>query len=242
MARIRTIKPEFWQDEKLAALPATHRLVFLGLISIADDAGRLLDNIKYIDGFLFPLTEESSRDSLETLKRLSVITLYESESGQRLIQIANWAKHQKVNHPSAHVFPGPAANGVGVKGHRKTSPEGRKRVSRNPLASTSTSTITTPRETWLTPFADAWSARCGNPPFGRLAKALAPLIESLGAPETLTRWTRYLEATEPKFCSASRFVDTHVAYVGPEIREMTDDYGRMKLHRKNPAGEWESVS
>ena len=67
MARIRTIKPEFWQDEKLAPLESIHRLVFLGLISHADDAGRLVDNIKALDGMIFPSTDDSSRESLETL-------------------------------------------------------------------------------------------------------------------------------------------------------------------------------
>jgi hypothetical protein len=107
MPRIRTIKPEFWGDEKLAPLCAIDRLVFLGLISMADDAGRIVDNIKSIDGFIFPETSDSSRDSLDTLARVSRILRYESESGQRIIQIRNWQKHQKVDKPSRYVLPAP---------------------------------------------------------------------------------------------------------------------------------------
>jgi hypothetical protein len=107
MARIRTMKPEFFGDEKFAPLPVIDRFVFLGLISMADDAGRLVDNIKTIDGFLFPETSESSRKSLDTLATLSRITRYTSESGQKLIQIANWLQHQKVDRPSRYVLPGP---------------------------------------------------------------------------------------------------------------------------------------
>ena len=95
--------------------------------------------------------------------------------------------------------------------------------------------------TWLTPFSDAWQARCGNPPFGRLAKALAPLAKTLGAPEALDRWSRYLAANEPRYCSPERFVATHAAYSGPEVQEMTDEYGRMVPHRKNDKGEWVPV-
>lgn len=107
MARIRTIKPEFWADEKLAPLPPVDRLVFLGLISQADDAGRLVDNPRLIDGLLFPETEDSSRESLETLERLGRVTRYVSDSGQKIIQVTNWSSHQRVQKPSPHVLPPP---------------------------------------------------------------------------------------------------------------------------------------
>jgi hypothetical protein len=99
----------------------------------------------------------------------------------------------------------------------------------------------TEKTTWLTPFADAWQARCGNPPHGRLAKALAPLVQQLGGPEALVRWSRYLAGNEPRYCSPERFASTHAAYAGPETQEMTDEFGQMRLHRK--VGEtWEIVA
>jgi hypothetical protein len=107
MPRIRTIKPEFWQDEKLSLLDPLTRLVFLGLISLADDKGRVLDNLKYIDGQIFPNTDDTSRDSLEILARLSRVLRYRVASGQSVIQITNWSEHQRVDHPSQHVLPGP---------------------------------------------------------------------------------------------------------------------------------------
>lgn len=107
MPRIRTIKPEFWADEKLAPMRPIERLVFLGLISMADDAGRLVDSIKAIDGFVFPMTEDSSKASIESLNRLGRIVRYKSESGQHLIQITNWKTHQKVVNPSSYVLPAP---------------------------------------------------------------------------------------------------------------------------------------
>lgn len=107
MARIRTIKPEFWGDEKLALEAPLTRLVFLGLVSQADDAGRLIDNVKFLDGLLFPLTDDTSREALDRLARIGRILRYSSESGQRLIQITNWAKHQKVDKPSLYTLPAP---------------------------------------------------------------------------------------------------------------------------------------
>src|SRR5690349_8398352 len=74
---------------------------------MADDAGRLVDNVKLIDGMLFPNTDDSSREALDTLARLSRIIRYQSPSAQALIQIANWSEHQKVDKPSRAVLPGP---------------------------------------------------------------------------------------------------------------------------------------
>ncbi len=99
MARIRTFKPEFWADEKLAQLDPLTRLVFLGLISMADDAGRLVDSLKQIDAFMFPLTDDTARESLANLARIGRVERGETASGQSIIQIVNW-HHQKVDHPN----------------------------------------------------------------------------------------------------------------------------------------------
>ncbi len=145
MPRIRTIKPELWQDEKLAALPPLPRLVFLGLISMADDAGRLVDNVKSIDGFIFPETDDSARESLGILARLSRILRYTAPNGQKCIQIVHWARHQKVDHPNKYVLPAPPSEAVAAALDAPITVETREnvaRVSRNPLATTSTSTPT----------------------------------------------------------------------------------------------------
>ena len=126
MARIRTIKPELWQDEKLAPLPPIDRLVFIGLICQADDAGRLVDNVRLIDGLLFPETADSCGPSLQVLTELRRIRRYTSDSGQRLIQIEGWERHQKVKNPSAYVLPGPAvpeSGGESTESLRRTGGE-----------------------------------------------------------------------------------------------------------------------
>jgi hypothetical protein len=107
MARIRSVKPSFWSDEKLAPMRPLERLVFLGLISMADDAGRLVDNVKSIDGFLFPDTDDTAREALDVLAAAGRILRYTAPSGQRLIQLAGWAKHQKVDNPAKQVLPPP---------------------------------------------------------------------------------------------------------------------------------------
>jgi len=99
MARIRTIKPEFWQDEKLGPMSPTDRLVFLGLVSLADDCGRLLDNVKWIDAQIFPYTDDTARESMTRLEHLQRIARGQTKSGQRVIQIVNW-HHQKIERPN----------------------------------------------------------------------------------------------------------------------------------------------
>jgi hypothetical protein len=100
MPRIRTVKPEFWHDEKVAPLPAVDRLVFLGLIGMADDAGRVLDNVKVIDAFIFAFRPESSAKSVSRLAALGRIERGLTASGQSVIQITNWPTHQRVDHPN----------------------------------------------------------------------------------------------------------------------------------------------
>jgi len=109
VARIRTIKPEFWQDEKLVGLPDVTRLLFLGLVSLADDAGRLLDKPVKIEADLFDGEQDRRREvveSLANLSRIGVIRRGFTASGQRIIEITNWKRHQRVDHPNyAASFP-----------------------------------------------------------------------------------------------------------------------------------------
>jgi hypothetical protein len=98
MPRIRTIKPEFWQDEKLAPCDPLTRLVFLGLVSLADDAGRLLDNIRWIDAQLFMSTSDTAHEALMRLSGMGRIRRGKTASGQHIIEIVNWSRHQKIQH------------------------------------------------------------------------------------------------------------------------------------------------
>ncbi|MCC8145514.1 MAG: hypothetical protein LIO93_03545 [Bacteroidales bacterium] len=54
MARIRTIKPEFWEDEKVANLSFAARLFFIGLWNYADDQGVFKDNPILLKSKIFP--------------------------------------------------------------------------------------------------------------------------------------------------------------------------------------------
>jgi 5-methylcytosine-specific restriction endonuclease McrA len=110
VARIRTIKPEFWQDEKLGPLDPLTRLVFLGLVSQADDAGRLLDSPRLINGVLFPYTDDDCSVPLEELAAVGVIQRGTTASGQPVIQICGWSKHQRIEKPNLSAALGEVAD------------------------------------------------------------------------------------------------------------------------------------
>lgn len=54
MARIRTIKPDFWEDEKLGAIPIQARLLFIGTWSYADDNGVIRGSAALLKSQIFP--------------------------------------------------------------------------------------------------------------------------------------------------------------------------------------------
>lgn len=93
MARIRTIKPDFFRNEQLAELPYEDRLLFIGLWTLADRAGRLEDRPKRIRAELFPYDTFDAELSLSRLSGIGLITRYESD-GRRVIAITAWVRHQ----------------------------------------------------------------------------------------------------------------------------------------------------
>ena len=108
--RIRTIKPEFWRSEDIAALSIEDRLLFIGLWSYVEDNGVGRDEPQLIQCDLYPLdtfTEASVRThgGLMRLSQQGLITRYEGPDGRRYLQINSWDKHQKINRPSKLRFP-----------------------------------------------------------------------------------------------------------------------------------------
>jgi hypothetical protein len=107
--RIRTIKPEFFEDEKIGRLQPLTKLIYIGLwIQCCDDYGAFRWSVRSITGALFPhddsITEADVRDSLEILARLSRISRY-TNNGEAYGQVLRWSDHQRVDHPAKKRFP-----------------------------------------------------------------------------------------------------------------------------------------
>jgi hypothetical protein len=134
--RIRSIKPEFWTSEDIAALDWDTRLIFIGLWSYVDDNGVGRDVEKLILADLFPLED----DPRATLARLSeglnvladrgLIVRYEVD-GKRYLFISAWDRHQKIDHPSkGSLYPRPTStNADPDPSSRQASSESRETLS-----------------------------------------------------------------------------------------------------------------
>lgn len=102
MARIRTIKPEFWRNEALSELPEGTHMLAAALLNYADDEGYFNANPKLIQGELFPLRElsVSIHGGLTELSRAGYLRLGKSEDGRSYGHIVKFLEHQRINRPS----------------------------------------------------------------------------------------------------------------------------------------------
>ncbi|MFF5445434.1 hypothetical protein [Streptomyces sp. NPDC012888] len=111
MARIRSIKPEFFTSLTIAELPLSARLTFIGLWTYVDDNGVGPADARLIRAAIWPLEEapdilQRTREDLQSLHTARLIALYE-DSGRPLVAVCNWSEHQKVSHPRKPRFPRP---------------------------------------------------------------------------------------------------------------------------------------
>jgi hypothetical protein len=106
VARIRTIKPDFFLHEGLAELTPLHRLLFIGLWTLADRDGRLEDRPRRIKAALFPWDDCDIDALLADLDAADLIQRYEA-NGDAYIAIPSFQKHQRC-HPKETSFGLPA--------------------------------------------------------------------------------------------------------------------------------------
>lgn len=104
MARIRTIKPDFWTDEKVVEISAFARLLFIGLWNFADDEGRLVYSEKKIKMQIFPSDNLNMSELFGEIRREKMIDVYEVDNIS-YIQIVNFSEHQKVDKRSPSKYP-----------------------------------------------------------------------------------------------------------------------------------------
>ncbi len=101
MARSRNIKPGFFRNEDLVALPYETRLLFVGLWILADREGRLEDRPQRIKMEIFPADNTDVRKGLDALVQSKFLTRYEVD-GLKYLSIDNFLKHQ---HPHRKEVP-----------------------------------------------------------------------------------------------------------------------------------------
>jgi hypothetical protein len=95
VARIRTIKPEFFYSEQVATLPHAARLLFIGLWTLADREGRMEWSGRKVKAQLFPYDDGLEIHPLaEALGDAGLVQFYQVDGAFYLL-LPTFAKHQR---------------------------------------------------------------------------------------------------------------------------------------------------
>jgi len=106
MARIRSIKPDFWTDEKIVELSYEARLFFIGSWNFADDSGNLQRSAKKLKMQIFPADVIDCEPIIQTLIDEGLFIEY-SVNEETFLHIKGFKDHQVVNRPSKTIIPAP---------------------------------------------------------------------------------------------------------------------------------------
>lgn len=101
MARIRSIKPEFWTSEQVMNCSPMARLLFIGLWNFCDDAGNHVASAKTIKANVFPgddIMSSSIQGLLDELSSNGLIAYYSFEN-KDFLHVTGW-HHQKIDRPT----------------------------------------------------------------------------------------------------------------------------------------------
>jgi len=102
MARIRSVKPEFWDDRKLAKRTSRDtRLLYVGLWNLADEHGRLNGDPLWVKGKIFPFDDDIDAKAITAMldelaaPGLECVICYEVEDDPYIF-LPKLAKHQRL--------------------------------------------------------------------------------------------------------------------------------------------------
>lgn len=109
MARIRTIKPDFWTDEKIVELSFEARLFFIGSWNFADDNGNVQRSARKLKMQIFPADPIDCEPIIQTLMNHGMLIEY-SVNGEDYLHIKGFKAHQVINRPSKSGLPEPESS------------------------------------------------------------------------------------------------------------------------------------
>lgn len=108
MARIRSIKPEFWTSAQVVECSMNARLLFIGLWNFCDDAGRHPFKPKQIKMEIFPgddISLDTVRGMIDELSANGLVMSYQVD-GEWFLQVKGW-HHQRIDKPQKPKYPDP---------------------------------------------------------------------------------------------------------------------------------------
>lgn len=207
MARIRTIKPDFFRHEGLQDLerdnPGSYvMLAFAGLWTLCDKAGRFEWKPRTIKLDVLPFLDFDMGTTLTLLERFSYVRRYEVD-GKLYGVIPSFEEHQRINGKEAQEpakYPEPVefiepqtegsngeATGKQPRSQEGKGREGKEERNRNGgsrVASLAVPTASRTSETWAA-YCQAYAARYGTEPTrnATVNAQMAQVVKRLGAEE-----------------------------------------------------------
>lgn len=111
MAKIRTIKPEFWDSPGIETLDFKWRLLYIAMWQLADDYGRGVCNPREILGFAFPNDLSVNLPEISGgFREISRVfrTIFYTVGNRKYFAIPSWDKHQRIDkRAKASKYPAP---------------------------------------------------------------------------------------------------------------------------------------
>lgn len=108
MARIRTIKPEFWTDPDVVACSMAARLFFIGCWNHADDYGVLKDEPDRIRLQVMPADEVDACAIVDELVERRLLVRMDTPDGTPVLVVRTFLIHQKIDRRSVGRYGDPS--------------------------------------------------------------------------------------------------------------------------------------
>lgn len=107
MARKRMLDPGVWTDEGFVELSHGARLLWIGLISLADDDGRGIAGAKSLKAEVFPADEISYRqiDAWKTEISQHMRAVFYSSNGREYYSLHRWEQYQYIQARKPSTYP-----------------------------------------------------------------------------------------------------------------------------------------
>jgi hypothetical protein len=233
MARIRTIKPEFWTDERVGECSVSARLLFIACWNFSDDYGGLDRSAKQLKAQAFPYDAIDCEPLVQELLNVGLLVEY-TAGGKTYLHINGFRKHQKVEKPAKPRIPLYEESMKPHRGLPDSSPtssgsslgregKGNGREAKNPSASAtptrSTKPPNVPHETdgWFLDFKIAYPTRSGDHGWRKALRAAhARILEGHTPEEFIEGAKRYAEFCRLTGKQGTEFVKQAATFLGPD--------------------------
>lgn len=123
MSRKRMLDPGIWTDEGFLEMSMSAKLVYIGLISNADDQGRGYASPKSIKAKILP-GEFLSLEAIQAIKAeiaANTRTRFYEAGGTEYYALDRWLDYQVINKPTPSKIPAPVDNSVDNSGETTTT-------------------------------------------------------------------------------------------------------------------------